>query len=167
MIAIRQIEHADLAAIVGEPYSVTIEEPGDDLERLTTLFDTSGFWREHAGAVAIDCGGLKGTVQFFRSGPTIHGYELGYVIHDRCEWGKGFASEGLRLLSNRLFAERPEVVRHQLTISCENTASWKVAERSGFMREGILRASGFADQPEDSFVYSRVRRRLDRDQAPK
>jgi len=165
MVAIRQIEAADLVAIASEPYSVTIDEPGAELERLTTLFRASGFWREHAGAVAIDSGGLKGTVQFFRSGPTIHGYELGYVIHDRCEWSKGYASEGLKLLSNRLFAERPGVVRHQLTVSCENTASWRVAERCGFMREGILRASGSGDQPEDSFIYSRVRGRFDRDQA--
>ena len=163
MVAIRQIEHGDLVAIVGEPYSVTIDEPGDELERLTNLFELSGFWQESAGAVAIDSCGLKGTIQFFRSGPSIHGYELGYVIHDRCEWGKGYASEGLRLLSDRLFAERPTVVRHQLTISCENTASWKVAERCGFMREGVLRASGLGDQPADSFMYSRIRRRFDRD----
>ena len=157
MVTIRQIERSDLDAIVREPYSVTIDEPGDELERLTSLFEASGFWREHAGAVAIDSGGLKGTVQFFRSGPTIHGYELGYVIHDRGEWGKGHASAGLKLLSNRLFAERPEVVRHQLTISCDNTASWKVAEHCGFLREGTLRASGFGDHPGDSFLYSRVR----------
>ena len=158
MIRIRQIERADLAAISKEPYSVTIEEPGDDLGRLTDLFDSTAFWLENAGAVGIDSGGLKGTIQFFRSGPCIHGYELGYVIHDRREWGKGYATAGLKLLSDRLFTERPGIVRHQLTIACTNTASWKVAERCGFAREGVLRASGFGDDPADSFVYSRVRR---------
>jgi RimJ/RimL family protein N-acetyltransferase len=93
---------------------------------------------------------------------TIHGYELGYVIHDRRDWGKGYASEGLRLLSDRLFAERPAMVRHQFTVSCENVASWKVAERCGFAREGILRASGFGAPPENSFMYSRVRAPFDR-----
>ncbi len=161
MVQIRHIKRADLSAIAKESYSVTIDEPGDDLGRLTTLFELSGFWQDDAGAVAIDSEGLKGTIQFFRSGPCIHGYELGYVIHDRSEWGKGYATAGLKLLSNRLFAERPNVVRHQLTISCENTASWKVAERCGFVREGILRASGFGDRPADTFVYSRVRRDFD------
>ena len=157
MIEIRQIDGSDLAAIVKEPYSVTIDEPGDDISRLTILFDSHGFWQEEAGAVAIYSGNLKGTIQFFRSGPCIHGYELGYVIHDQKEWGKGYASAGLRLLSQKLFEERPQAVRHQLTIECGNTASWKVAERCGFVREGILRSAGFGDKPADTFVYSAVR----------
>ena len=161
MIRIRQIERTDLSAIAQEPHSVTIDEPAGDIERLAVLFESTGFWQQDAGAVAIDSAGLKGTIQFFRSGPCIHGYELGYVIHDRAEWGKGYASAGLRLLSDRLFAQRPGVVRHQLTISCENTASWKVAQRCGFVREGILRACGFGDDPADTFIYSRVRRDLD------
>ena len=162
MVEIRQIERSDLAAIVKEPYSVTIDEPGDDLGRLTALFESHGFWQEDAGAVAIDSGGLKGTIQFFRSAPCIHGYELGYVIHDRHEWGKGYASAGLKLLTDRLFDERPKVVRHQLTIECGNTGSWKVAERCGFAREGILRSAGFGDDPAETFIYSRVRRDLER-----
>ena len=158
MVSIRHVERKDLDAIVLEPYSVTIEEPGDDLDRLTQLFDETGFWLDDSGAVAIVDGDvLKGTIHFYRSGPCIHGYELGYVIHDRAEWGKGYASSGLRLLSDKLFEERPHVIRHQLTINCENTASYKVAEKCGFMREGILRASGFDDPPNDAFVYSRIR----------
>ena len=164
MVRIRQIELADLSAISKEPYSVTIDEPGEHLGRLTALLESSGFWQENAGAVVIDNEGLKGTIQFFRSGPCIHGYELGYVIHDRREWGKGYATAGLKLLSNRLFTEWPNVVRHQLTIACSNTASWKVAEHGGFVREGVLRASGFGDNPGDSFVYSRLRRDFIQDQ---
>ena len=163
MVRIRSIDRTDLPAIAREPYSVTIDEPGNNLERLSALFESTGFWQEDAGAVAIDSEGLKGTIQFFRSGPCIHGYELGYVIHDRREWGKGYASAALKLLSDRLFVERPHVVRHQLTISCGNIASWKVAERCDFVREGILRASGFGDDPGDSFVYSRVRREFEQE----
>ena len=162
MIEIRQIEPDDLPAIVKEPYSVTIDEPGDGMGRLTALFESHGFWQEDAGAVAIVSGDLKGTIQFFRPGPCIHGYELGYVIHDRNEWGKGYASTGLKLLSRRLFDERPVVIRQQLTIECGNTASWKVAERCGFVREGILRSAGFGDEPADTYVYSRVRQDLDK-----
>lgn len=158
MISIRSIEITDLPAIAKEPYSVTIYEPAGDLERLTDLFTSTGLWQQDSGAVAIDREGLKGTIQFFRPGPCIHGYELGYVIHDQAEWGKGYASAGLKLLSDKLFAERPDMIRHQLTISCENTASWHVAERCNFQREGVLRASGFADEPEDSFIYSRISR---------
>lgn len=157
MVRIRQIERGDLGGIVREPYSVTIDEPGDDLDRLNELFDAHGFWQEDAGAVAIDDKGLKGTLQFFRSAPCIHGYEIGYLIHDQREWGKGYATAGLRLMSQKLFDERPKVQRLQLTIECGNTASWKVAERCGFVREGILRSAGFGEEPPDTFIYSRVR----------
>ena len=157
MTQIRNIERADLPAIVREPYSVTIEEPGDDLVRLQELFDATGYWQEDSGAVAIvDGDTLKGTIHFFRSGPCIHGYELGYVIHDQAEWGKGYATAGLKLLSDKLFTERPHIIRHQLTINCENVGSYKVAEKCGFLREGILRASGFEDPPNDAYVYSRI-----------
>ena len=157
MTQIRNIERADLPAIVREPYSVTIEEPGDDLARLQELFEATGYWQEDSGAVAIvDGDSLKGTIHFFRSGPCIHGYELGYVIHDQAEWGKGYATAGLKLLSDKLFTERPHIIRHQLTINCENVGSYKVAEKCGFVREGILRASGFEDPPNDAYVYSRI-----------
>ena len=137
---------------------MTITEPGDDLDRLTELFTSTGYWQEDSGAVAIeDDGVLKGTIHFFRSGPCIHGYELGYVIHDQAEWGKGYASAGLKLISDKLFTERPHIIRHQLTINCENIGSYKVAEKCGFLREGILRASGFEDPPNDAYVYSRTR----------
>lgn len=158
MTHIRNIQRADLPAIVREPYSVTIEEPGDHMDRLSELFETTGYWQEDSGAVAIvDDDRLKGTIHFFRSGPCIHGYELGYVIHDQAEWGKGYASQGLKLLSAKLFQERPHIIRHQLTISCDNVGSYKVAEKCGFFREGILRASGFDDPPNDAYVYSRLR----------
>jgi RimJ/RimL family protein N-acetyltransferase len=157
MVEIRQVGRGDLAAIVEEPYSVTIDEPGDNLDRLTELYELHAFWQDDAGAVAIDENGLKGTLQLFRSAPCIHGYEIGYVVHDRREWGKGLASAGLKLLSARLFAERPQIMRLQLTIECSNTSSWKVAERCGFVREGILRSAGFGDEPPDTFIYSRVR----------
>lgn len=157
MTDIRMIEIRDLDTIAKAPYSVTILEPGDDVGRLAELLETTGFWQADAGAIAIDDDGLKGTVQFFRSGPCIHGYELGYIIHDAGEWGKGYATAGLRALSDRLFDERPDIVRHQLTISCDNKGSTRVAEKCGFEREGILRASGFGSPPPDSFVYSRIR----------
>ena len=40
-----------------------------------------------------------------------------------------------------------------------NTASWRLAERRGFVREGLLRSAGFgAADPADCFIYSRTRK---------
>jgi hypothetical protein len=46
---------------------------------------------------------------------------------------------------------------HQLLIEVWNTRSWRLAERGGFVREGVMRASGLgAGVPADSFIYSRT-----------
>ena len=63
------------------------------------------------------------------------------------------------MFSDYLFAEFPDIFRHQLLIEVWNTASWKFAERCGFLREGVLRSAGLADgDPGDCFIYSHTRK---------
>ncbi len=161
-VSIRKIEARDLETIAGFEYSVSILEPHASIERLTQLFETSAMWQEESGAVAIienDSSRMVGTLQFYRSAPCIHGLEIGYVIHNPDQRRKGYAGEALRLLSDYLFLEKTKFFRQQLLIEVWNTASWKVAERSGFLREGILRSCGFGEgDPADCFVYSRTRK---------
>lgn len=84
---------------------------------------------------------------------------MGYVVHDSTDRGRGFAAEAVRLFSDLLFDTRPLDFRQQLVIEVWNTPSWKVAERCGFLREGVLRSSGFgAGDRADSFICSRTRR---------
>jgi len=116
-------------------------------------------WLDQSGAVAIvenTTGRRVGTSQFFRSAPCIHGFELGYIVHDSNDRGNGYATEGVRLLSDYLFRTMPTLCRQQLIIEICNTASWKVAERCGFLREGVMRSSDFGADPADSFLYSRT-----------
>lgn len=161
-ISIRKITDDDLAMIAQHPYSVTVGEPGDDIDRLRQIYGESGLWRDEAAAVAItdtSTGRMLGTVHCYRSAPCIHGLELGYLIHDRADRGQGAASRAVRMFSDHLFDTRPAFFRQQLIIEVWNTQSWKVAERCGFIREGILRSCGFGEgEPADCFVYSRTRR---------
>ena len=107
----------------------------------------------------LPSGRLLGTAQFYRSAPCIHGFELGYIIHDRADRGRGSASLAVRLFSDYLFAEFPDFYRQQLLIEVWNTASWKLAERCGLLREGVLRSAGLGDgDPADCFIYSRTRK---------
>ena len=111
------------------------------------------------GIVELATDQLVGTAQFYRAAPCIHGLELGYILHDKANRGRGLAREAVRLLSDLLFAERPEVYRQQLMIEVWNTASWRLAERIGFIREGLLRSAGFGTgDPADCFVYGRTRK---------
>jgi len=162
-VGLRRIRPADLGQIIRHAFTVSIHEPLDDLGAVTAAFEATGFWTPDAGAVAIvdlESGRLLGTCQFYRSAPCIHGYEIGYIVHDPADRGRGTASEALRLLTDHLFGARPACHRLQLLIETWNTASWKVAERCDYVREGVLRSAGFmdADEPADCFLYARTRK---------
>ncbi|WP_309643381.1 GNAT family protein [Phenylobacterium sp.] len=160
-VSLRRIEPADLPQIAPHLFTASITEPLTDLSRLQEVHAATGLWLEDSGAVAIvetTGGRMVGTMQFYRSAPCIHGYELGYIVHDAADRGKGYASEATRLLTDLLFAERPGCFRLQLIIETWNQASWRIAERCGYVREGLLRKAGFStDDPEDCYLYARVR----------
>ena len=159
-ITLRTIQPADLAQIAPHEYSVSIDEPLTDLSRLEEVHSQTGLWERDAGAVAIidtSQDRLVGTCQFFRSGPCIHGLEIGYIVHDVADRGRGYASEALSLLSTYLFETRLDIHRLQLTIDVSNEASFRVAEKGDYLREGVLRRGGFPPDHPDCFVYSRTR----------
>ena len=161
-VALHRIAEADLPAIGGFPFTVSIREPLDDLPALAEAFARTGFWQPDAGAVAVrepDGGRLLGTLQFYRAAPCIHGFEMGYILHDAAERGRGVGSEAVRLLRDLLFETFADIYRLQLIIETWNVASWKLAERCGFVREGLLRSAGFgAGDPPDCFVYAQTRK---------
>ena len=71
----------------------------------------------------------------------------------------GLATQAVRLFSDHLFQTIPDFYRLQLIIEAWNVASWKLAERCGFVREGLLRSSGFGSgDPADCYIYSRTRK---------
>jgi len=158
-VMLRRIAAEDLAEAVKHLYTLSIVEPLTEMARLSEAFAETGFWTEDAGAVAVTVEGrLVGTQQFYRAGPGIHGYEIGYILHAEADRGKGHASEALRLFGDLLFAERPACHRLQLIIETWNDASARLAEACGYKREGILRRAGYSSElPEDCFLYSRIR----------
>lgn len=126
---------------------------------LRRVFAETGFRALEQGAVAIDALAderLIGTMQYFNASPTIHGLEFAYAIHDASDRGQGFGAEALGLLSDLMFRERQNCARQQLIIEITNVASWKTAERCGFLREGLLHASGPTDLGEN-YLYARTR----------
>jgi RimJ/RimL family protein N-acetyltransferase len=161
-VALRRLAAGDLAAVAAFPFTVSITEPLEGLAAVTAAFEASGFWGEEAGACAIieAAGGrLLGTAQFYRSAPCIHGLELGYILHDPADRGQGHGAQAVKLLSDHLFEVRPGFWRQQLVIETWNTGSWKLAERCGFVREGLMRSAGFGTgDPADCFLYARTRK---------
>ena len=81
--------------------------------------------------------------------------ELGYVVAPGAR-GRGVATEALRQLTEWAFVELG-MLRLELMISVENAGSKKVAERCGYLREGVLR-SAYVKQNlrEDTEIWSRL-----------
>ncbi len=96
--------------------------------------------------------GLALAVRIDRDEQTV---ELGYLVSPAAR-GRGVATEALRLLSDWAFRELG-ALRLQLLISDENVASQRVAERCGYVREGLLRS--VYTKPgvrEDTQIWSRL-----------
>ena len=105
---------------------------------------------------------LKETGQLigmFEIHPAGHRIELGYVFA-RSQWGKGLASEVTRAVVAWGLAQAG-IFRVQATCDTENGASARVLEKSGMVREAVLRRysirPALGDEPRDSYLYAVVK----------
>lgn len=81
--------------------------------------------------------------------------EIGYVVAREAR-GRGIATRALRLVTEYALGE-VGLDRVQLLISDGNTPSLRVAERCGYVREGVLRNAYFKPGRRiDTVVYSRL-----------
>jgi RimJ/RimL family protein N-acetyltransferase len=81
--------------------------------------------------------------------------EAGYLVAPQAR-GRGVAVRALRLLTEWALTEL-QLLRVELRISTDNGASTRVAERAGFVREGVLRSVHFKNGVRaDVAVYSRL-----------
>lgn len=130
---------------------------------LRKQFQENGFWSEDKGLLLIinEAAALIGHIEFFKPVDYLDGYELSYLIYDTAERGKGVASEAVRLLTRYLF-DTKKVNRVQLIIHPENVASKRVAEKNGFIHEGVMRGAWYhRGRYHDVEVYALLRREFD------
>jgi RimJ/RimL family protein N-acetyltransferase len=81
--------------------------------------------------------------------------EAGYIVAPEAR-GRGIAARALRLLTEWALKELG-LLRVELRIDEENAASARVADRAGFVREGVLRSVHFKDGARsDVAIYSRL-----------
>jgi len=91
--------------------------------------------------------------------PTIHRedaeVELGYIVPPQAR-GRGVATEMLRQLTQWAFDEAG-ALRIVLIIDVDNAASVRVAERCGYVLEGVMRSSYLKDDLRiDAGLWSRL-----------
>lgn len=137
-LAIRRFRADDAAALFGylsDPETVRFEpyEPFTDEQAITEAARRANDPAYYA--VCLDDGTLIGNLWLDRG--DFDTIELGYVF-DRHHWGHGYATEAAIALLDHVFAD---LGAHRVIAMCgtENHASWRLAERIGMRREGLLR----------------------------
>jgi ribosomal-protein-alanine N-acetyltransferase len=99
-------------------------------------------------------GRIVGCVIYFKPVFFWQAMEIGYRVFSKADWGKGFATETVKLLAAFLF-EKYNPTRMQITCHPDNEMSKKVAMKAGFQFEGILRNTYISrGKPISSAIYS-------------
>lgn len=86
-----------------------------------------------------------------------HRASIGYSIARRA-WGHGLATEAAALVVEHAFTRAPTLVRIYAVCDVENVASWRVMEKIGMRREGVLRSHGrVRERVYDEAIYGVLR----------
>jgi RimJ/RimL family protein N-acetyltransferase len=163
VIELRLIDERDLDAInraardseIRRRFALLKARPSEYFDRYRQLVRD-----ENGAAFAIcdvggECLGLATAEK--RGGGRV---ELGYWLLPEGR-GQGRATRALRLVS-RWALNQPGVARLELATAPDNAASQRVAERSGFRREGVLRSYHVVDgRREDALFFSLLPDELD------
>ena len=120
------------------------------LARVDAMLEPTHWAIEHEGE-AVGGIGVR-----LREGVYAKTAEIGYWLGEPF-WGRGLMSEVVAAVAPYAM-QRYGLVRLEAPVFAWNPASMRVLEKSGFVREGVLRKSAFKDgHVIDTVVYSRVK----------
>jgi RimJ/RimL family protein N-acetyltransferase len=151
-VTLRQWDERDVATLVdcidGDEemtrWMDAIPQPYLDAEARAWIEQASSFWRAGTSApfsvTNAETGAVLGGVGFAWVGDEGVG-EVGYWLRSEAR-GRGLTSRAVRLVSRWSFEELG-CERLQLRADADNVASQRVAEKTGFKREGVLRSVHF------------------------
>jgi len=100
---------------------------------------------------------VRGRIKLQRLRPEAAEWEIGWVMHKN-DWGKGYATEAAGAMLGFAFSE---LGVHRVVAFCNalNTASYRVMEKLGMQRDGLLRQSlWWNGQWVDECVYAILER---------
>ena len=101
-------------------------------------------------------GQAVGTVSLSRPSWRMGYAEIGYMLGEAFQ-GQGLGTASVRLFVESLFAET-KLERLTATICDDNVPSWRLIERLGFLREGLLRQHYIIQgRRVDEYIYGLLR----------
>lgn len=169
-LVLRQVEKEDAISILKylsdkdvmkyygiEPFK-TIEDALGEISWYQSIFKEQtgirwGITLKGAYEVIGSCGFHNMIPQHYRT-------EIGYEL-SKSYWGQGIASEAFEAIISYGF-EHLKIQRIQALIEPPNTPSLKLAEKYGFIREGLLRNYEFTSGKfDDLYMYSLLKKDFD------
>lgn len=137
---------------IGREKTRSVEDAGVFIDRINANLDAneSIMWTI---ALADDPDTMIGTICYWNIQPENYRAEVGYVLHPD-QWNKGIMAEALRAVIKYGFEEM-KLHSIEAHINPENTASGRVLEKTGFVREGYYRENYyFQGRFFDTAIYS-------------
>jgi ribosomal-protein-alanine N-acetyltransferase len=135
---------ADLHAYATHPLVMAraLDDPPSEVETIRELIKAwlsrdPGHQRTHYQLGAVMNGRLIGSAMLTVVSAEHQRGEIGYVVHPDW-WGRGIATEAAELLLELGF-QTLGLHRIEATTRPDNTASWRVLEKIGMQREGLIR----------------------------
>lgn len=150
--AIREIMASEIAQKYEAstvPEEAAIRAEHDEILRMATENPRTNYkW----GVTIRPLDVVKGRLSLVQSNALIHEWEIGWAIHPD-HWSKGYASEAAREVLRFAFEQ---LKAHRVVAFChhQNAASYRVMEKIGLRREGLLRGTRWwNNQWTDEYVY--------------
>jgi [ribosomal protein S5]-alanine N-acetyltransferase len=148
-INLRLVRATDIDQLIEATNRMADKGPHYPIQLHTTTafnkqFAEDGMWGDDSGVLLIEDKDhhILGYVTFFPSHPHDPCIEVGYAIYRPADRGHGAMTEALRIFSAYLFDLKP-IARLQIATHVDNLPSQRVAEKVGYIREGILRKAWF------------------------
>ncbi len=83
--------------------------------------------------------------------------EIGYWLGEPY-WGRGIATQALKMFCEQIFAEHTEIWRLSASILAPNLASMRVAKKAGFHEEAVLKQAAYKKEMlMDIHIFSVLR----------
>jgi RimJ/RimL family protein N-acetyltransferase len=165
-VRLRPVEERDLEALGRIDTDPAVSEPVEwrgfrDPRGRRRRWEEDGYLGNNGSLLVIAApdGSFAGFVSWtpiITSGPRDGCFRIGILLLPEHR-GKGLGTAAQRLLAGYLFSTTL-AYRLEATTEVDNVAEQRALERSGFVREGILRGRGFVrGRWRDGVMYARLR----------
>jgi [ribosomal protein S5]-alanine N-acetyltransferase len=148
----------EVSRFIGWSLMTTLNETSEQIETMVKR-EVAGS-HLYASIVQKSTQTIIGTAMIFNFDQEANQAEIGYVFH-RDQWGKGFGTECVALMSDFAFESLHLHKLHAIVVDA-NIGSARILEKNGYVLEGKLRDHFFIDEKYyNALLYGKIKAKND------